>query len=240
MIAVTEKIAILESGSPHILQKRMSEKPIIRIVIADDQVMVAEGIGVMLEQQEDFKVEGIVPDGEKLLNLLNTVQPHLVLLDLNMPVMDGFKTCELVKEKYPHIIVVALSTYDNDKIRQRIKAAGAAGMLLKYTTSAQLAEHVRVIVGNGNKGFFTPATDSSAETHEQTNRDDVFLLKHKVSERELDVARLIAQGLNSEHIAQKLFLSEHTVKTHRKNILEKLNLNNTAELVNFLHNHKML
>lgn len=219
----------------------MSDTAQIEIVIADDQVILAEGIAVMLEQQEDFKVLGIVPNGEKLLHLLNSVHPHMVLLDLNMPVMDGFKACEAIREKFPSIIVVALTTYDDDKMRQRIKTAGAAAMLLKYTSAAELAERLRSIKRQGNNGpFFASVSAEKTEIDEQTSKDDVFLLKHKISEREMDVVRLIAEGLNSEHIAQRLFLSEHTVKTYRKNILEKLNMNNTAELLTFIHKHKLL
>lgn len=219
----------------------MTYSPPIKIVIADDQVIVAEGIGVMLEQQEDFELMGIASNGEKLLHMLNSVQPHMVLLDLNMPVLDGFATCTQIREKFPEIIVVALTTYDDDKMRQRIKAAGAAGMLLKYTSSTDLAVKLRLIMASRYNGtFVSDESGDKTEIDEQTNRNDVFLLKHKISERELDVVRLIAEGLNSEEIAKKLFLSEHTIKTHRKNILEKLNLNNTAELVNFIHKHKLL
>jgi DNA-binding NarL/FixJ family response regulator len=213
----------------------------IKVVIADDQVIVAEGIAVMLQQQEDFEVLGIAPNGEKLLHLLNSVQPHLVLLDLNMPVMDGFETCKHIREKFSDIVVVALTTYDDDKMRQQIKAAGAAGMLLKYTSSTELASNLRMIMATGNNGqFISPETEAKTETDGQTNKCDAFLLKHKISEREMEVVKLIAEGLNSEQIGQKLFLSEHTIKTHRKNILEKLNLSNTAELVNFAHKNKLV
>jgi DNA-binding NarL/FixJ family response regulator len=213
----------------------------IQIIIADDQIIVAEGIGIMLELQEDFKLMGIAPNGELLMQMLNTVQPHLILMDLNMPVVDGFKACAMVREKYPDIVVVALTTYDDDKMRQRIKAAGAAAMLLKYTSSVELAKKLRLIMAKGNNGsFISDGGVIKTEIDEQTNKDDVFLLKQKISEREMEVVKLIAQGLNSEDIAKKLFLSEHTVKTHRKNILEKLNLNNTIELINFVHKHKLL
>jgi DNA-binding NarL/FixJ family response regulator len=202
---------------------------------------VAEGIGIMLEQQVVFKLMGIAPNGELLMQMLNTVQPHLILMDLNMPVVDGFKACAMVREKYPDIVVVALTTYDDDKMRQRIKAAGAAAMLLKYTSSVELAKKLRLIMAKGNNGsFISDGGVIKTEIDEQTNKDDVFLLKQKISEREMEVVKLIAQGLNSEDIAKKLFLSEHTVKTHRKNILEKLNLNNTIELINFVHKHKLL
>jgi len=219
----------------------MTYIPPIKIVIADDQVIVAEGIGVMLEQQEDFELMGIAANGEKLMHLLNSVKPDMVLLDLNMPVMDGFATCGQVREKFPEIVVVALTTYDEDKMRQRIKAAGAAGMLLKYTSAVDLATNLRLIMMNGNNGpFMSGESAAKNESEEQTDKNDVFLLKHKISDREMDVVRLIAEGLNSEEIAKRLFLSEHTIKTHRKNILEKLDLNNTAELISFIHKNKLL
>ncbi len=219
----------------------MSASSVTQIIIADDQIIVAEGIGIMLEQQEDFKLMGIAPNGEELMQMLTTMQPHLVLMDLNMPVVDGFKACAMVREKYPDIVVVALTTYDDDKMRQRIKTAGAAAMLLKYTSSVELAKKLRLIMARGNNGsFISDGAVIKTEIDEQTNKDDIFLLKQKISERELEVVKLITQGLNSEDIAKKLFLSKHTVKTHRKNILEKLNLNNTIELINFVHKHKLL
>ena len=219
----------------------MLNNPPIKVVIADDQVIVAEGISVMLEQQDDFNVLGIAPNGEKLLHLLNSTQPDVVLLDLNMPVMDGFETCTHIRQKFPAVVVIALTTYDDDKMRQRIKAAGASGMLLKYTTSQELATNLRAIFAKGNDGSFTSVeSGTKTDIDEQTSKDDSFLLKNKISERELEVMKLIAKGLNSEAIGKELFLSEHTIKTHRKNILEKLNLKNTAELVTFIHQHKLM
>ncbi len=219
----------------------MLNNPPIKVVIADDQVIVAEGISVMLEQQDDFNVLGIAPNGEKLLHLLNSTQPDVVLLDLNMPVMDGFETCTHIRQKFPAVVVIALTTYDDDKMRQRIKAAGAAGMLLKYTTSQELATNLRAIFAKGNDGSFTSVeSGTKTDIDEQTSKDDSFLLKNKISERELEVMKLIAKGLNSEAIGKELFLSEHTIKTHRKNILEKLNLKNTAELVTFIHQHRLM
>ena len=158
----------------------MSASSTIQIIIADDQIIVAEGIGIMLEQQEDFKLLGIAPNGEVLLQMLNTLRPHLILLDLNMPVLDGFKTCALVRERFPDIVVVALTTYDDDKMRQRIKAAGAAAMLLKYTSSLELAKKLRLIMVKGNNGsFISDGAVAKTEIDEQTSKDDIFLLKQK-------------------------------------------------------------
>jgi DNA-binding NarL/FixJ family response regulator len=213
----------------------------IKIVIADDQVMFAEGLALMLQQYPDFEVIGAANNGEKLLQLLNGQQPHLVILDLNMPVMDGFVTCRQIREKFPEIVVVALTSYDDEKMLQRAKAAGAAGMLLKYTSSAQLANNLRYIVAKGNAGpFVSSESEIKTQIDEQISTRDSFLIKHQITDREMEVIRLIADGLNSDYIAKKLFISEHTVKTHRKNILEKLNLKNTAELINFIHTHKIL
>jgi DNA-binding NarL/FixJ family response regulator len=219
----------------------MPPKSTYNIIIADDQLMVAEGLSALLEQHDDFNVIAIAENGEKLIHLLNQQQPHLVLLDLNMPVMDGFKACLIVREKFPEIVVIALTTYDDEKIRQRIKSAGAAGMLLKYTSSHELANNIRNIMKHGNKGEFV--ADKSPQVslnNEHISDADNFMLQNKISGREMEIIQLIAEGLNSEEIAKKLFLSEHTVKTHRKNILEKLNLKNTAELISFIHKHKLL
>ena len=108
----------------------MSCSPPYHIIIAEDQLIVAEALSVLLQQDSDFKVMAIAENGEKLLQLLNEKLPHLILLDLNMPIVDGIEACQQVRQKFPGIVVVALTSYDDNKVRHRVKAAGAAGMFI--------------------------------------------------------------------------------------------------------------
>lgn len=212
------------------------------IVIAEDQVMMAEGLSAILEKSGDFKVLGISPDGEHLLQTLNNgPRPDVILLDLNMPVMDGFKACKAIREKFPSIVVVVLTMYNTDKILQQVKDSGAAGMLLKYASSSELLGKLREILAQTNgTGFVTTDAIEDHKMDPAIAEVDSFLVRYKVSNRELEIMQMVAQGLQTEEIAQKLFLSTHTVTTHRKNILNKLNLSNAVELILFMQKHQLL
>src|ERR1017187_10467773 len=171
----------------------MSCSPPYHIIIAEDQLIVAEGLSVLLQQDSDFKVMAIAENGEKLLQLLNEKLPHLILLDLNMPIVDGIEACQQVRQKFPGIVVVALTSYDDNKVRHRVKAAGAAGMLHKYCSSKDLADKLRLIMKNGNDGsFFCDSGTSRDETLLTGFPNDKFLLEHRISERPIGIIRLIA------------------------------------------------
>ena len=197
--------------------------------------MMAEGLAAVLEKNNNYKVIGISSDGEHLLHLLNNVQPQIILLDLNMPVMDGFKACKIIREKFPAIIVIALTMYNDEKILKQVKDAGAAGMLLKFTSSAQLLQKMDEIVSSAGKTSFIITENINTKAFDASvSPSDDFLLQFKITPRELEIMRLIAKGMETEEISKKLFLSNHTVTTHRKNIFSKLNLKNAVEVVIFL------
>jgi DNA-binding NarL/FixJ family response regulator len=218
----------------------LRNKP-VTVVIAEDQVMMAEGLTAILEKSGMFKVLGLSPNGEHLMHLLNNQQPELILLDLNMPVLDGFEACKLIRKRYPKIIVVALTMYNNPKVFQQAREAGAAGMLLKYTSSLELVQKLSEILENAGSNVFASTENAGTGDVEQAvPADDAFLLQFKITKRETEIIKLIAQGLQTHEIAGKLFLSTHTVNTHRKNILNKLGLNNAVELVNFARENRLL
>ena len=202
--------------------------------------MMAEGLAAVLEKSKLYKVVGISPNGEHLLHLLNNVQPQIILLDLNMPVMDGFKACKIIREKFPAIIVIALTMYNDEKILRQVKEAGAAGMLLKFTSSVELLQKMnQIIASSGRQLFITTENMKENGFEASVPPSDDFLLQFKITERELEIMHLIAEGLETEEISKKLFLSTHTVTTHRRNILSKLGLKNAVEVVNFLRKWRL-
>ena len=223
-----------------IMDKAKPDNP-IQVVIAEDQTIVAEGLAVVLEKSKLYKVVGIASNGEHLLHLLNSVQPQIILLDLNMPVMDGFKACKIIREKFPSIIVIALTMYNDEKVIKQVKEAGAAGMLLKLISSGQLLQKLNEIVTTAaNESFITIEDINTKAPEESVSPSDSFLSEFKITVRELEIMRLIAQGLETEKIAAKLFLSTHTVTTHRRNVLSKLDLKNSVEMVNFLRKRNLV
>jgi DNA-binding NarL/FixJ family response regulator len=217
-----------------VMEETKPEYP-VSVIIAEDQVMMAEGLAAVLEKSGVYRVVGISPNGEHLLHLLNDIQPRVVLLDLNMPVMDGFKACRLIRQKFPSIIVIALTMYNDEKVLKQVKEAGAAGMLLKFTSSATLLQKMNEIISSVNSPVFITTENEGKQNFEAAvSPGDDFLLQFKITPRELEIMQLIAEGMETEEIAKKLFLSVHTVTTHRKNILNKLDLKNAVEVVNFL------
>jgi DNA-binding NarL/FixJ family response regulator len=203
--------------------------------------MTAEGLSAVLEKNPRFKVIGLSPNGEHLLHLLNGVTPDIVLLDLNMPVMDGITACKAIRKRYPNIIVIALTMYSNTKTLKEVKDAGAAGMLHKFTSAAELIEKLEEILLNTNPStFITNSNCPSAENVPLRNDEDEFMLKYKISKREFEIIRLVAEGKGTDEIAQILFLSSYTITTHRRNILNKLNLKNAAELIHLMHKNGFL
>lgn len=196
----------------------MSSK--IQIILADDQNMFLEGLEAIFSDNECYKVSGTANNGFEVLELLEKSQPHLLLLDINMPEMDGIDTCKVIKNKYPELKVLILSSYSNKEFIADVMHNGADGYILKNAGSAELLQAIDDIVAG--KRYVSPQLRMRTEE-----------LYAQLSKRELYILRLIGRGLSAPEIAEELFLSPHTVETHRKNILSKLNFKKQSLLVKY-------
>jgi len=209
---------------------------VISVLIADDQDLVREGLRMLLEAEPDLRVAGEVGDGSQALAAARRVDPDVVLMDVRMPVVDGIEaTAQLVRGGCRARILM-LTTFDLDEYVYRAMKAGASGFLLKDASGGQLAEAVRTV--HKGDALLAPAVtkrlieDFCRGPAPGANGSDLGL-----SERELEVCRLVARGLSNREIAAQLFVSEATVKTHVAHVLSRLGLRDRVQVTVFAYEH---
>ncbi|HEU5318991.1 MAG TPA: response regulator transcription factor [Chloroflexota bacterium] len=206
----------------------------IRVLIADDHSIVRAGVRMLLEAQPDMDVVGEAADGREALTLARQVQPDVVLMDITMPRMSGLDATREVLRASPRTRVLVLTMHGTDEYFFRLLDAGASGYLLKEGAPADLVAAVRAVHAGG--AFIHPALTRrllGAYLGHAANAGEEQALLERLSERELDVLRLIAEGCTSQEIGDRLFLSVNTVQTHRRHIMEKLNLHDRSQLVRY-------
>jgi NarL family two-component system response regulator LiaR len=193
----------------------------IGVLIADDHPVVRHGLRAFLQLQEDLEIVGEAADGLEAVEQVGKLRPDVVLLDLVMPRLDGIDAIRRIREASPSTKVIVLTTFaDDEKVFPAVKA-GAAGYLLKDVEPRDLAEAIRTV--NRGQGLLHPSIASKL-MHEFAGEQDRADTSEPLTEREMDVLRLIAQGKSNREIAREFVLSEKTVKTHVSNILAKLRL----------------
>ena len=205
----------------------------IRVFLVDDHPVVRDGIRSLLEHEAGIEVVGTAGNGQELLDQLPASPTDLVLVDINMPVMDGYTTTQRLREEYPNIKVLALSMLVEELYIGRMLEAGASGYLLKSTGKEEILHAIHAVMEGK---LFLCSEIGLAMLHKVLNWDTsgVAATAHRnqlLSKREMEVLQLIAEGLTNAEIAERLFTSKRTVETHRQNILEKTQAKNTAALV---------
>ena len=196
----------------------------IKILLVDDQPLFREGLRTLLSVHSDFEVVGEAGNGEEAIRLVRSLQPLVVLMDLQMPVLDGVAATRRLHEEQPDCRVIVLTTFDDDEMVFDGLRAGAVGYLLKDAPSEKLAEAIRVAARG--ETFLQPSVAAKVVAEfARLSRKTVATANHVIeplSEREIEILRLIAQGASNREIAGTLFLAEGTVKNHVTNILGKL------------------
>ena len=208
----------------------------IRVVIADDQELVREGLRMMLEAEHDIEVVGEASDGAAALNAARTHDPDVVLMDVRMPGLDGIEATARLTAANARARVLVLTTFDLDEYVYRAMKAGASGFLLKDATRDKLAAAVHTVASG--EALLAPAiTRRLLEDFCQRPPPSASLPPGAgdLSPRELEVLGLLAQGLSNAEIAAKLFLSDATVKSHVARILNKLDLRDRVQAVVFAY-----
>ncbi len=203
----------------------------IRILLADDHTVMRSGLRVLLERQEDFQVVGEAADGHEAVEQAGKLSPDVAVVDVAMPRLNGLDATQQITAKYPAIAVVVLSMHSDEGYIVRALKAGARGYLLKDSAEADLISAIRAV--HDGKAFFSPviskmlAEDFVRQIRERGVSDSYELL----TMREREVLQLLAEGKSNKETAGVLHLSPYTVETHRANILEKLRLHSTPELI---------
>lgn len=193
----------------------------MKVLICDDQALIRDGLEMLLRLERDIEVVGLAQDGAEAVELTARHRPDLVLMDLKMPGMNGIEATRQIHLHYPTVKVLVLTTYDDDEWVFDALRAGAAGYLLKDTPRADVIKAIRGTVAG--KTFVDPAVAGKLLSQVAgTPARPPTLLTDQLTEREVDVLRLLAQGLTNADIAARLYLSEGTVRNHVSAILAKL------------------
>lgn len=202
----------------------------IKILIADDHRLVIDGLKLMLEEANDMQCVADASNGKDALALLAVLSVDVLLLDINMPEMDGVECCRLVKERHPEVKVLVLSMLREASLIKIMLKQGANGYLLKNAGKDEVLDAIRK-VHEGQQVFSTDVLDAVMDSFSQKTVKPVANPFLKISRREKQILRLIVEERTTAEIATDLFISFGTVETHRRNLLLKLNARNTAGLV---------
>jgi two-component system, NarL family, nitrate/nitrite response regulator NarL len=203
----------------------------IRIIIADDHLMFIDGIKAILANEQEIKIVANALNGAEVLSLLEREETDIILMDVNMPVMDGIETTKEVRRKYPEVKIIMLTMHNNQEFIYGLIKAGASGYILKNTGKQELMTAIRTVY-NG-KTFYSEDVKETIMQNISPKPEEQKIEAAHLTAREKEVLKLIAMEYNTNEIAEKLFISINTVETHRKNLLTKLNAKNIAGLVKF-------
>ncbi len=203
----------------------------VTILLVDDQRLMREGLRTLLELESGLRVVGEASQGQEALDQYASLQPDVVLMDVRMPVMDGVESTRQLMSQWPRCRVIILTTFDDDEYVFEGLRAGALGYLLKDVSIQELADAIRTVMAGGVLIEPSVARKVVAEFARMigsapTTRSG---LDEPLSEREIDILRLLAQGLTNREIAQRLFLAEGTVKNYVTNILSKIGVRDRTQ-----------
>ncbi|MBU2884820.1 response regulator transcription factor [Gilvimarinus agarilyticus] len=197
-------------------------------MIADDHQVIVEGLKALLSNENSIHIVGHAHNGNEVIDQLQTQAVNVVLLDINMPELDGLETTKLIRKNYPLTKVLILSMYNKPEFIRNLIEIGAHGYVLKNTPKDELITAIKAVHA-GEQHFSAEVKDTIMESLKTKGHVGPAYL----TDRERDVVRLLADGLTTNEIAEKLFISTHTVDTHRKNLMTKLNQKNIASLIKY-------
>ncbi|OKL50271.1 response regulator [Boudabousia marimammalium] len=223
----------------------------IRVLITDDQSLMRMGFGMVIGAEEDMEVVGEASNGLVALQQVKALKPDVVLMDVRMPEMDGIAATKAIAEEYPETKILILTTFDLDEYAFAALQAGASGFLLKDAEPASVVDAIRAIAGGDavvspriTRRMIELFADRMPRESDSTGSRPIEALQvienSKLTSREVEVWKLLARGLSNHEIAEKLFLSTTTIKTHVGNILAKLGVRDRVQAVVVAYEHNLL
>jgi DNA-binding NarL/FixJ family response regulator len=210
----------------------------MKVIICDDQAIIRDGLELLLKLEKDVEVVGLAQDGAEAVELVNSKTPDLILMDLKMPGMNGVEATRQIRTRHPEIKVLVLTTYDDDEWVFDAIRAGASGYLLKDTPREKVIEAIQGTVAGDS--FVDPAVTGKLLAQVASKQEQpTSVITSQLTDREVDVLRLIARGLNNATIAEQLHLSEGTVRNHVSAIFTKLDLTDRTQAAILAIKHGM-
>jgi len=201
----------------------------IKVLIVDDQALIREGLSLMLSLYDEIQIVGQATNGEEALNFLKKEKADVILMDIRMPIMDGVEATKLIKDSYPNVKIIILTTFNEDEYILKGLKNGADGYILKDISSKELVDTIKS-VHNGNMMFHGDVAKTLASAvvdKKNAKKEEIF---NSLTARELEIAKLIGQGKSNKEISQILYITEGTVKNHVTKILDKLQLRDRTQL----------
>ena len=204
-----------------------------KILIADDHQLFNDGMKMMLSAEDNLRVVGQVFSGKDVLDAVQRLQPHVVLLDINMPHLNGLEAADKLLRSYPDVRIIMLTMYSDRKFVEDCQRLGVPGYILKNSGVDEVLNAIDTVLAG--KRYYDPKLTRSTTPNQHA--DDSFQRQFQLTKREIEIIGLVGQSFTADEIAEKLFLSVATVKTHRNNINLKLGINKPADLVKFAVEH---
>ncbi|WP_341226190.1 response regulator transcription factor [uncultured Arcticibacterium sp.] len=199
-----------------------------KILIADDHQLFGNGLKELLQKDSLYEVHGPIMHEDEIKHTISDLRPHVLLLDINLNGINGIQLGKVLKSNFPDLKIIIITMYENLTFLAQSKEAELNGYLLKDCETSELLNGIREVLNGG-----TCFVEMENDFFESETFKDSFLEKYNITEREMEIMNHLKNGRTNEEIAKRLFLSFHTVKTHRKNIYNKLGVSNVAELIDF-------
>lgn len=211
----------------------------INVILADDHQIIIDGISNLLENEKDIEVVGHCNNGEEVVGKLPWLKADVLLLDLDMPKMNGFQCAEQVHKRFPNVKIAILTMHEEKALIERFIELGVKGYFLKTIAKDELVFAIKTIAAGGE---YFPASVTKALLKKQSIKPNVTQspLLAELTKREIEIIRLVSQGFSNNEIGEKLHISPRTADTHRTNIMRKLDLHNVAEIVRFAFQNKLI
>ena len=204
----------------------------IKVLIVDDQALIREGLSLMLSLYDEVEIVGQVSHGKEAIDFLKKEEVDVILMDIRMPVMDGVEATKIIKEEYPNVRIIILTTFNEDEYILKGLKNGADGYVLKDISSKELVNTIKSVY-NGDVMLHKDVAKTLAIAI-MNNKDRKENILSRLTDRELEIAKLIGEGKSNKEISQILYITEGTVKNHITKILDKLQLRDRTQLALFI------
>lgn len=207
-----------------------------KVFVCDDHTIIIDGLKLLFDRHPEFELVGFTKYGEELVPALQSLQPDLLILDLNLKEWDGFTLLTEIRKENRTMKILILTMYQDQTLVDKARELGANAFLPKNVSNEELITALHQVY---TSDFFVPLSLRQHLSQRELLRDQ-FVDRLKLTRREIEIIESIARGLSSHQIATQLNVSAHTIETHRKNIFRKLNISNVAELVHFAHENYLI